>query len=289
MVPARINLYKKTGGKVEILFLVNEWGGGDTSFKVMADRKIEVGDELSIGEKFRKDFLVEKQESHFFWLRPNFEANKIFEILEEFGMTPIPKYIKGTDISEKELREKYQSIFAKNPSSVAAPTASLHFTSDLLAKLNNAGFDRTFVTLNVGLGTFAPLTDENFKKESLHSESFMIKDDAVESIRDAKSNRNPVVAVGTTVARTLESAASHILEMKWPISGSTNIFIHPPFNFKVVDCLVTNFHLPNSSLMMMVEAFLENKKSPLHLVELYKKAIKERFRFYSFGDGMLIK
>ena len=117
----------------------------------------------------------------------------------------------------------------------------------------------------------------------------MIKDDAVESIRDAKSNRNPVVAVGTTVARTLESAASHIFEMNCPISGSTNIFIHPPFNFKVVDCLVTNFHLPNSSLMMMVEAFLENKKSPLHLVELYKKAIKERFRFYSFGDGMLIK
>lgn len=202
---------------------------------------------------------------------------------------PIPKYIKNSKLSEGQLRQKYQSIFAKNPSSVAAPTASLHFTDRVLKSLGKKGVNRTAVTLNIGLGTFAPVTEENLRDGKLHEEFFQISAKGCASLKNARLVGQPIIAVGTTTVRTLESAASEILSCSpRDIQNSTDIFIRPPFNFQLVDGLVTNFHLPESSLLMLVDAFLQHKRSRRDILALYKIAIENRFRFYSFGDAMLI-
>ncbi len=289
VVPARIDLYKKSGGKVELLMLLNEWEGAPSPIKVMADRKIEVGDELHAASS--EIFRVAGQDRHFFLLEPPFDALHLDDFLNRYGRTPIPKYIKGIGLSERELRTRYQSVFAAKASSVAAPTASLHFTKEVFAKLKEKGVRTAEITLHVGLGTFAPVSDINLKTGKLHSESYDISYDSSRLIREAKQNHQPIVAVGTTVVRALESFASYITSSDTlvGVKDSTDIFIRPPYEFKIVGAMITNFHLPGSSLMMLVQAFLEFKRSPLRIIDLYKKAIAERFRFYSFGDAMLIK
>lgn len=288
VVPARVILRKISGGKIEALFLLNEWGDKKGPVKAMLDRKAEVDDVLYLGKTEEAAFKIVGQDGHIFSLLPHSPPQKIYNLLEEEGKTPIPKYIKSTDLNESELRKKYQSIFAVNPASVAAPTASLHFTEEVFAKLNNKEVRQVPITLHVGLGTFAPVTDENMESGELHSEPYDISYESARAIQMAKQNSYPVIAVGTTVVRALESAADKILSGSG-YNSETNIFIRPPYDFKVADAFITNFHLPNSSLMMLVEAFLQSKNSPKHLVELYKMAIKEKFRFYSFGDAMLIK
>lgn len=288
VVPARIVLYKATGGKVEALFLVNEWRGRGP-IPVLVDRKIEVGAELFL--KKDRTFGVVKQEEKIFYLQPMFPAGEVLKILDQKGITPIPKYIKDSGLSEKELREKYQSVFGKKSASVAAPTASLHFTERLLERLEREGIQKAFVTLDVGLGTFAPVSPESITTGKLHKEFLNISSDAIRTIRKYKKEHKPVVAVGTTATRALESEAGKILSGS-PVKSvveATQIFIRPPYEFRLVDAMITNFHLPDTSLMMLAQAFLAYKKAGRTLSDLYALAIKEKFRFYSFGDAMLIK
>lgn len=280
VVPARAHLYKKTGGKVEVLFLVNLWDESERIIKGMVDRKIEAGDTLSFGDEKMK---VLKQDESVFYFEMSCSGQKFRGLLTEHGETPVPHYIKRVSLDEEALRTRYQSVFAKDAYSIAAPTASLHFTEEVFSKLLLRGIEKTMLTLHVGLGTFKPLTKENFETNSLHNERFAMGEESLQKIIEAKENARPLVAVGTTTVRTLESFA--VTKQK---EGETAIFIHPPYDFKMVDHMITNFHLPNSSLMMLVEAFLQHKKSDKHLVELYEVAIKEGFHFYSFGDSMLI-
>lgn len=290
VVPARVWLYKIGGGKVQVLFLVNEWRGSTTSIKVMVDRKVSVGDKLSFGYPDGDSvFDVVGQEENIFELKPLFESSRLLALLDKHGSMPLPKYIKCSPLGESELRQRYQTIFAQDPASVAAPTASLHFTPEVFRSLEDAGIRIARVSLHVGLGTFAPVNEKNEKTGKLHMERYVVPVETADAIRQAKSAGVTVVAVGTTVVRTLEAAADRIFsEEKGVIRGETDIFIRPPYAFRVVDALVTNFHIPGSSLMMLGQAFIEYKGSKRELKDLYERAILENFRFYSFGDSMFI-
>ncbi|TRZ52551.1 tRNA preQ1(34) S-adenosylmethionine ribosyltransferase-isomerase QueA, partial [bacterium] len=200
------------------------------------------------------------------------------KIFQKYGETPIPPYIKNTKLSEMQLREKYQTVFAKKTGSVAAPTASLHFTEELLEKLKKQGIQIEFVTLHVNLGTFSPLTEEALKTGKLHKEWYEISEKTAEALIKAKKEGRPIIAAGTTTVRTLEQ-----LEGKAG-AGETRLFIRPCDKFKFIDGMITNFHVPKSSLLMLVSAFVGREK----LFELYDEAMKKDFRFFSFGDGMLL-
>ena len=202
--------------------------------------------------------------------------------MQKYGQTPLPPYIKNSPLTEKQKRKEYQSIFAKAGLSVAAPTASLHFTRKLTANLKKQGTEVKFVTLNVNLGTFAPLKEENLMSGKLHLESYEIDKKTAGDLNQAKQQGKTIIAVGTTVVRTLESSAKHHEFKK--LQGSTDLFIYPPYKFQFVDSLITNFHVPKSSLLMLVSAMTGRKK----LLNIYQKAIKKKFRLFSFGDGMLI-
>jgi S-adenosylmethionine:tRNA ribosyltransferase-isomerase len=304
VLPARIFLHKEKvfyqssslsglrsrgGGKVEVLLLINEWRDGDKMIKGMVDRKIEIGQKLYFSSKYWLE--VKKQDNNIFYFVPNFAVTKLKKILEKYGKTPIPRYLKGVNLNESKLRERYQSIFAKRAGSIAAPTASLHFTPRVLKKISKKGIKHTFVTLNVGMGTFSPLSENNFKTNKLHTEWIEISKTSANKINKAILSGYNVVAVGTTTTRTLESAATKKLGDQYFLSemrGGINTFIYPPYHFKLVDTLITNFHLPKSSLMLLVDAFLKNKKAKRDILNLYQIAIQEKFRFYSFGDAMLL-
>lgn len=283
VIPSRIVLYKENGGRVKTLFLVNELQSNEV--KAMLDRAIEIGQYLNIDKKYY--FKVISQNEHIFTLEIAFPKEQFMRLLEKKGSMPIPPYLKNSPLSEASLRKKYQTIFAKNKGSAAAPTASLHFTNRVLKKLEQKGIGKTFVILHVGAGTFAPLTEQQLKEGKLHIEWFEVPAKAAESISSYKSQGKKLIAVGTTVVRTLETAALGKPSIQ-PMSGDTDIFIHPPFKFKMVDALITNFHVPKSSLMMLVDAFLRHKNSKKSIQELYEIAIHNNLRFFSFGDAMLI-
>lgn len=285
VLPARVEMKKQSGGKALILFLINEPVKSNT-VNVMADRKINVGDLLF----FDKDNFLKiiGQNKHIFKLNFNFSQLKLFDLLKKYGTMPIPLYLKKTPLKKDELLKKYQTIFAKKEGSSAAPTASLHFTDKVFQKLEKKGIEKLFITLHVGLGTFAPITNKNLIEKKLHKEYFELDKEVFKSINRFKKNNKKLVAVGTTVTRTLESLDRIKFNKEGKYFNKTDLFIFPPYNFKMVDILLTNFHLPKSSLMMLVEAFLRYKKARHSLVDLYNIAIKNNFRFYSFGDAMLI-
>ncbi len=305
VLPARLWLKKSNGGKVLVLLLINELKT-ENIVKSMVDRKVNVGDKLFIDNIHY--FTVIGQEEKIFFLKFDFpglsagESKKwLLTKLQKVGKTPVPLYLRKNPLSEEQLRVKYQTVFYKKGESVAAPTASLHFTDRVLKKLKNRGIEKYEVTLNVGLGTFAPIDKKNLITKKLHEEFFEIDDTSLQCIKTLKSEGKSLVAVGTTVVRTLESYANYKLQTSNPQEKpclpagrsnskiqKTDLFIFPPYNFKMTDILITNFHLPKSSLMMLVEAFLQHKKAKKSLVELYQIAIKNHFRFYSFGDAMLI-
>lgn len=298
VLPVRVNMKKENWGKVVLLFLVNELTGSRV-VRVMVDRKINIGDLLHFDRQ--NSLRVISQNKNIFELEFNFTRKHLFELLNKYGTMPIPPYLKKTTLKRDELLEKYQTIFAKTDGSSAAPTASLHFTDSVFNKLDKKGIKKLFVTLHVGLGTFAPITDDNIKQKKLHKEYYEVDSKTLHYINIMKSEKKKLVAVGTTVVRTLESEARrrNFLAQRGPLHPEsaknlspslqkTDLFIYPPYDFKMVDSLITNFHLPKSSLMMLVEAFLQFKKSKRSLVELYNIAIKNKFRFYSFGDAMLI-
>ncbi len=279
VLPARLALRKESGAIVKILYISTE----DLNIRALANKHLGVGERLELN--FRVYFTVLDKENGAYILKPSFAVKGIYKVLMRYGETPIPPYIKHSPLKEVDLRQEYQTIFAKDKGSVAAPTAALHFTTELFARLRRSGFVIKFITLHVNLGTFAPLKEANFKTGKLHREFFNIDRRTAGFLSKAKKDGRPIVAVGTTVARTLESA-SNSRGLLNTISGVADLFIREGYKFKFMDALVTNFHVPKSSLLMLVAAFIGSRPK---LFSLYAKAIKKKIRFFSFGDGMLIK
>lgn len=286
VIPARVYMTKDTGGKFEALFLVNEGVNQNGYFPIIVNKQIHIGRTVHIDNY---EFEVMEQEENKFFLKPNFEIDEISQMLVKHGITPTPKYLGVLDITEDKLRERYQTIYADENKSVAAPTASLHFTEAVFQSLNAKKIERTEVTLHVGLGTFADINERNISEKKLHTEPISISSETKQKIKDAKQNYRPVIGVGTTVVRSVESQAEQILnDSTAEIISQTDMFIMPGFEFKILDHLMTNFHVPKSSLMALVDSFLQHKKSKKSIIELYRVAIENGFKFYSFGDSMLI-
>jgi S-adenosylmethionine:tRNA ribosyltransferase-isomerase len=275
VIPARMSV--DAGGKqVDILCLRAD---GD-ALRVLAPRAVQPGMTLAWAGHALEVLEREGKEAI---LRPSFPVDRTVPLLEEFGKTPLPPYIEAKKMTEAERRTEYQTVFAKNPGSVAAPTASLHFTPELLERIKAAGHDVCFVTLHVGLGTFAPLTDEQLATRTLHEETYFIDEATAGFLNRAKEEGRPIVAVGTTTVRALESAAveGDAITNEY---GTTTLFLSPDNPPRFVSGIVTNFHVPKSSLLMLVAGFVGRNR----LMKLYQTAIAEKFRLFSFGDGMLI-
>jgi S-adenosylmethionine:tRNA ribosyltransferase-isomerase len=284
--PARLYGNKeKTGAEIEV-FLLRELNREQRLWDVLVDpaRKIRIGNKLYFGED---DLLVaeviDNTTSRGRTLRFLFDGpyDEFKQTLYSLGETPLPKFINRPVLPED--KERYQTIFAKHEGAVAAPTAGLHFSRELLKRLEIKGIDFGFITLHVGLGNFRSVDVEDLTKHKMDSEQIWIKDETCDKVNNAKMNKKNVCAVGTTVMRTLESSVSTQGFLK-PFEGWTNKFIFPPYEFSVANAMITNFHLPYSTLLMMVAAFGGYE----FVMEAYRKAIKEDYRFGTYGDAMLI-
>ena len=279
VIPAR--LYGKkvdTGANVEFL-LLHRIEGDCWEVMVRPGKKLMPGTKVEFGDGILKAEILEKYNDGN--RKVKFEYNGIFnEILDKIGLMPLPPYIK------ERLKEKdrYQTVYAKYDGSAAAPTAGLHFTDELLEKIKEKGVEIANVTLHVGIGTFRPVKVENIEEHDMHSEHYYIKKEDADKINKCKKNGGRVIAIGTTSCRVLES----ISEADGTVSeteGDTNIFIYPGYKFKCIDALITNFHLPESTLIMLVSA-LAGKD---YIMNAYEEAVKEKYRFFSFGDAMFIQ
>lgn len=244
-------------------------------------KKVKVGMRLEISDDFFAE-VEEKNDDGTIKIKFNCEPDKLLTKLEQYGSVPLPPYIKRKD-NTKEDQKNYQTIYAANGVAVAAPTAGLHFSENIFATLAAKKIQKTFVTLNVGAGTFLPVRSDFLKDHKMHSEFFSLSVEAAEIINQAKLNDKRIVAVGTTSLRVLESAADQKGLVK-PMNMHTQIFIHPPYQFKIVDILMTNFHLPKSTLFMLICAFIGKEKA----FEIYSHAISQHYRFYSYGDSSLL-
>ena len=279
VIPARLIGSKEgTGGKIEFLLLKrNEDDTWETLVK--PGKRAKIGTRFSFGEGKLIAEVVGMGDDGARIVK--FEYEGIFEeLLDELGNMPLPPYIT----ERLEERERYQTVYSKHNGSAAAPTAGLHFTDELLEKIKEKGVDLAFVTLHVGLGTFRPVKVDDVLEHDMHSEYYMVTQEAADKINRAKENGHRVITVGTTSTRTIESVADENGRMK-EASGWTKIFIYPGYKFKVVDNLITNFHLPESTLIMLVSA-LAGKENVLNA---YKCAVENKYRFFSFGDAMFIK
>lgn len=248
-------------------------------------KRLKINDEIIFADNFYAKVLT-KNEDGTIDLKFNVDQDQFFDRLEKYGQMPLPPYIKRTSENKNTKindEQNYQTIFAKNPGAVAAPTAGLHFTEELLKKLANKGVKKAFVTLNVGAGTFLPVKSEYIKDHSMHSEFFSITKENSEIINNAKNTGKKVIAVGTTSLRVLETISDENGKLT-PQNSSTKIFIYPPYKFKIVDILLTNFHLPKSTLFMLVSAFIGKDQA----FDLYKYAMNKKYRFYSYGDCSLL-
>lgn len=287
VLPARLIGYKDTGAKIEV-FLLKQAEQGlrlwdvliKPSKRVKPDTIIKISDELSVK-------ALKRLEENGEWLvELIFDGNNVLDVLHRNGHIPLPPYIERK-IQNDDLRkldfERYQTVYAKDEGSVAAPTAGLHFTNEILQKLQDKGVELAYVTLNVGLGTFRPVQCENVENHKMHSETFEISEKAAEQINKAQKEGKQIVAVGTTTVRTLETAYQKYGCIK-SCHDHSELFIYPPYEFKVIDKLITNFHLPKSTLLMLVSA-LAGKD---FIFEAYQKAIENNYRFFSYGDCMFI-
>lgn len=272
----RLFAKNKEGKDREIFLLLNEYSGGD-KIPAMVGGKVNDGEELFLDENTVARII--KEDNKAFVIFDEDYKN----IIEKFGNVPTPPYLDTSNVNKEELEKRYNTVFAKEGSSVAAPTASLHFTDEVFKYLETKNINKAFVTLDVGRGTFANLKEENLINRKLHTERYEILQPELNKILNAKSNIQNIISVGTTATRTLESYAN-----TKNLKGDTDIFIMPGDKFKLVDILITNFHLPKTSLMMLVDAFLQNKNAKKNVLDLYKIAIENNYSFYSFGDSMLI-
>ena len=279
VMPARlIGEKSESGGKIEFL-LLKRIEGDKWECLAKPGKRAKIGTEFTFGEGKLKCKVVDIVEEGNRIIEFSYEG--IFEqVLDELGEMPLPPYIT----ERLDDRERYQTVYSKHNGSAAAPTAGLHFTEELLAKIKEKGVDLAFVTLHVGLGTFRPVKVDDVDNHQMHSEFYMVTQEAADKINKAKANGNRVISVGTTSTRTIESVADENGIVK-ATSGWTNIFIYPGYKWKVIDNLITNFHLPESTLIMLVSS-LAGKE---HVLNAYNEAVKDRYRFFSFGDAMFIK
>ncbi len=293
VLAARLFGYKKnTGGKVELL-LIKHLGDKRWQSMVRPGKRIKVGDVIVINDKLgfegtivapgpdgstreiEFDYPIEAGES---------TLSKFYELLDKCGFMPLPPYInrEATDAD----KDTYQTVYSRLEGSIASPTAGLHFTNELLERVKDKGVSLAFVTLHVGIGTFRPVQTENILEHHMHSESYFVSKKAADIINETKKNGGRVICVGTTSMRTIESAAVNKGD-EFSIeecSGDTDIFIYPGYDFKLADGLITNFHLPKSTLLMLVSALYNREK----MMEIYDEAVREGYRFFSYGDAMLI-
>ncbi len=279
VIPAR--LYGKrsgSGGEVETL-LLKPLGGDSWEALVRPGKKARIGQRLEYGMSL-VGTVADVTEDGGRIIHFEYEGDSIYEILDKIGNMPVPPYIK----QKLEDKNRYQTVYAKNLGSAAAPTAGLHFTKELLSKLIQKGIIVKYVTLHVGLGTFRPVKVKDITQHTMHTESYFVPEDTEKEIADAKRDGRRIICVGTTSVRTLESAFD---ENGALISrgGDTDIFIYPGYKFKICDALITNFHLPQSTLLMLVSAFSDREK----VLAAYSEAIEKKYRFFSFGDAMMIK
>lgn len=278
VIPARLlGVKEDTGAKAEV-FLLKRLSDDTWETLVKPGKKLRKGAIVSFGDGLLKAEILDTLEDGGRKVKFIFEG--IFEeVLDKLGEMPLPPYITH----KLKDRDRYQTVYAKHEGSVAAPTAGLHFTEELLKKISDKGVDIAYVTLHVGLGTFRPVKAEDINDHVMHNESYFISKEASEKINKAKSNGHRVICVGTTSVRTLESAArddGYVPECE----GDTSIFIYPGYKFKVLDGLITNFHLPESTLVMLVSAFAGRE----NVLNAYNEAVKEKYRFFSFGDAMIL-
>lgn len=277
VLPARMFASTKNGGKVEVLLLkrfdLTEW-----EVLVKPGKKAKPGARLTISDDLSLEVLSTIEESGS--RRVKFYYDGVFEdVISRVGEMPLPPYI-----TEKlKDQNRYQTVYAEKDGSAAAPTAGLHFTEELIEKLKNKGVEFADVLLHVGLGTFRPVKTEDILSHHMHSEYYEVDEVAAEKINRAKKEGRRVIAVGTTSVRTLESAADENGFIR-PVKGNTEIFIYPPYKFKCVDALITNFHLPKSTLLMLVSSLSTREK----MLDIYNTAVEEKYRFFSFGDSMLV-
>jgi S-adenosylmethionine:tRNA ribosyltransferase-isomerase len=276
VIPAKIMLKKQTGGTVSVLFLSKT----SETITVLASGSLRPGDTLA-WERYCT-FSVKKRNDREAVLVPSVSIEQFLDLLRTHGETPLPPYLKDSPLKEDRRRTEYQTVFARKEGSVAAPTAGLHFTEHLLMEIEKNGRAVVSITLHVNLGTFAPLTEEQWREGKLHTEYYSIDQHTAEVLAEAKKQHRPIVAVGTTTVRALESASDGITLKN--LTGSTDLFITENYQPHFVDHLITNFHVPKSSLMMLVSAFTGRQK----LLDLYQQAIGKRMRFFSFGDAMII-
>lgn len=281
VLPARLELIRnETGGRVRVLYVSHD----ANAWRVLSDRPLPEGVDFYAAQEPSLRFRSQGKRSGEWVLLPSFALSKTFSVLEKYGAMPLPPYIKKSPLTEEQRKKEYQTVFAKERGSVAAPTASLHFTKRLMADLKKKGATAVYVTLHVNLGTFATLTAEALEKKKLHEEWFEIPSETASLLEDAKKDGRAIIAVGTTVVRALESAG--MTDGKFArLSGSTDIFLRPPYRPSVATSIITNFHVPRSSLLMLVSCFAQREK----LLALYREAIRRGFKLFSFGDGMFIK
>ena len=287
VIPARVFGRKAkagTGGKVEFL-LLEETAPGIWDALMRSRRRPKVGEQVVLDEDLAVATVLEDGELGRVKVRVESQMPWL-EVLERIGQTPLPPYIQRKEASPARRaadKVRYQTVFARDPGAVAAPTAGLHFTPEVLDRLAAHGVDQAAVTLHVGIGTFRPVAVENVEDHKMDFERWQIPEETARKIAAARSAGGRVVAVGTTSVRTLESAAARP-EGFGAEQGRTDLFIHPPYAFRMVDAMVTNFHLPKSTLIMMIGAFAGRE----FVLDAYREAIRERYRFYSYGDCMLI-
>ena len=280
VLPARLyGIKPETGGHVELLLLKNTQGD-DWEVLAKPAKRLRVGAQISFGDGRLTATVVDELEHGGRIVRFGYEG--IFlEVLESLGEMPLPPYIH----EKLADRERYQTVYAKENGSAAAPTAGLHFTEELLEQIAAKGVKLVYLTLHVGLGTFRPVSVDSLDDHEMHSEFYSLSEEAAQTLRQVKAKGGRVIAVGTTSIRTLETIGSKFQGQIQADSGWTNIFIKPGYNWKVVDAFSTNFHLPKSTLVMLVSAFAGRSLT----LEAYEHAIAERYRFFSFGDAMFIK
>ena len=278
VIPARLLGQKRTGGKVEALLL--EQQSADTWLAlVKPGRRIPVGCQLQFEAGLTAEAIAVDDETGGRVLKFAWPEESSFEAtLDVAGIVPFPPYVKERLAADAQ----YQTVYASEPGAVAAPTAGLHFTPELLQKLRDRGVGTAEVTLHVGLGTFRPVEVDSIREHSMHGESVTVPEETVKAIAETQARGGRVIAVGTTVARSLETAAES--GQLQPFCGKSHLFIYPGYEWKVLDGLITNFHLPQSTLLMMVSAMVGRAR----LLDLYAEALERDYRFYSFGDGMLL-
>jgi S-adenosylmethionine:tRNA ribosyltransferase-isomerase len=280
VLPARLHGHKpETGGNVEVLLLKQEENDTWETLTKPA-RRVKIGTKLSFGDGRLTAECVGEKDHGGRILKFSYQGI-FYEVLDALGEMPLPPYIK----EQLDDKERYQTVYSKEAGSAAAPTAGLHFTNDILSELGDMGVDIAYITLHVGLGTFRPVNAEDIEAHEMHAEFYQMDEETAGLLNRVKNRGGRVIAVGTTSTRTLETIAQANDGRFQASSGWTSIFIYPGYTFRAIDALITNFHLPKSSLIMLVSALATRE----HILHAYEEAVRHEYRFFSFGDAMLIK